>query len=137
MSNEISKLLNTDSLTTATLVEKAIKVHYYYTKQNEKNFNSQYDFSENAKTSLNSLNVTIERNGKDEFMVATSSISDSETAKNGYDFGESKNTISFANKKTAIQEIAEIYKEQGVPAEQAKQMTKNTLIISWSRYTPL
>lgn len=126
MSNEISKLLNTDSLTTAALVEKAIKVHDYYTKQNEKNFNSQYDFSENAKTSLNSLNVTIERNGKDEFMVATSSISNSETAKNGYDFGESKNTISFANKKTAIQEIAEIYKEQGVPAEQAKQMAKET-----------
>lgn len=63
MTNEISKHLNTDSETTAALVEKAIKVHDYYTKQNEKNFSTHYDFTDNDNISLNSLDVSIDRNG--------------------------------------------------------------------------
>lgn len=68
----------------------------------------------------------IKRNGN-EFTV-TSTVTSTETDQNGQSHSTSQSQqliLSFSNKKTALQELREMYKNQGVPDYAAKEMAKN------------
>ncbi len=75
---------------------------------------------------IDSVHSRIKRNG-DTFSV-TSTVTTTETDSNGNANSISSTqqlTLSFSNKKTAMQELTEMYKKQGVPESTAKEMSKN------------
>lgn len=140
-----------DSKTIDALIDKAEKVSDYYSKHNENNFTHNMKFdetqllhdeygklltymdSESNSHQIIPQNVsnTIERNGKDEFAV-TSTVK-------GIDYvhifgGNSEDRpisdtkelkLSFSDKKNSLNQLAELYKKQGIPEDIAKQMSKD------------
>lgn len=151
MTDILQKSLSvSDKKTIDALIEKAEKVSDYYTRQDEKNFSFDYQFSkldfdmtnpeivsgmlrtdENGNTftqklPLDNISNDIERTGKDEFMVQ-STVQTVETDKDGKEYVSSdkqKLVLSFSDKKNALNQLTELYKKQGIPEDVAKQISK-------------
>ena len=147
-----SQLHITDENTQNALIDKAEKVHDYYSKESLDNMSASYTFSksdfnmskpENVKnmlrkdeygntytkeTPISDMNSRIERDNKKEFTV-TSTVRTVETDEAGEHYTSSDTRtlhLSFSDKKNAIKELTDMYKEQGVPDRIAKQMAKET-----------
>ena len=78
------------------------------------------------KQPLERCSTTIERNGSDSFAVKSTAFA-VEYDQNGvaHDISKEQNLVlSFSNKKTAQQELKEMYISQGVPESAAKDMAK-------------
>lgn len=139
-----------DQKTIDALIDKAEKVSDYYEKQDEKNFSYNYEFSksdfnmsnpetvsgmkrtdENGNTftkklPLSSVSNSIERTGKDEFTVK-STVQTIETDQNEKEYSSldtQRLKLSFSDKKNSLNQLAEIYKKQGIPEDLAKQISK-------------
>ena len=154
---EMAKVLEnqlhiTDEQTKNALIDKAERVHDYYSKQNTANMSASYTFDksdfdmsdpdvtkgmlrtdENGKTftkqtPISDMNSRIERDNKKEFTV-TSTVRTVETDEAGEHYTSSDTRtlhLSFSDKKNALKQLTELYKEQGVPDHIAKQMAKET-----------
>lgn len=143
-------LLIDDKKTIEALIDKAEKVSDYYSKQDEKNFKFEYKFSKsdfdmkNAETvsgmvrtdengntftkklPLDSVSNDIQRTGKNEFTVqSTVNILETDKDENEYISSDKQQLVlSFSDKKSALNQLVEMYKKQGVPEDVAKQMSK-------------
>ncbi len=142
-----------DTETADALVDKAEKVTDYYTSQNAENLSSQREFeksdfdmtdpdvvdnmsrvNENGdfltkKLPIDSISNIIERNNKDDFTV-TATAGFSETDKDGNMFTSSTTqtlVLSFSDKKNAAEQLADMYRKQGVPDHIAKDMAKDVI----------
>lgn len=98
-----NNLLIDDKTIIKALIDKSQKVADYYSQQDKKNFNLDYEFNGN------SILTDIQRTEKDEFIVES---------------GKQKLKLSFSDKKNSLNQLAEIYKKQGIPEEIAKQISK-------------
>lgn len=141
----------TDKNTLDALADKAVRVTDYYQRQNEENFSLDYKFEkkdfltdrpeamdgmlrtdENGNTFAKTLPVSgisnsIERTGQDSFTVE-SSLEIVETDQNGETYSTFDNrtlVLSFSDKKNAVAELTEMYREQGVPEHIAKPMAQD------------
>lgn len=78
---------------------------------------------------INSISIEIHRKGNS-FITKSTTIA-TETDQNGetYSIPQTQQLVlSFANKKTALQELKEMYKSQGVPEAAANELAQNTLM---------
>ena len=115
-----------DIKTTDALIDKAEKICDFYAKQDSKNFSHRVEFdeteiirkySESLQLMPKSVETSIERNDKNSFTIKA-------------DFTGTDNTdtqellLSFSDKKNSLNQLAELYKKQGVPEDIAKQMAK-------------
>ncbi len=141
----------TDRNTLNALADKAVRVTAYYQRQNEENFSLDYKFEkkdfltdgpeamegmlrtdENGnifakKLPVSGISNSIERTGQDNFTVE-SSLEIVETGQNGETHSTFDNrtlVLSFSDKKNAVAELIEMYREQGVPEHIAKPMAQD------------
>lgn len=98
-----NNLLIDDKTIIKALIDKSQKVSDYYSQQNKKNFNLDYEFNGD------SISTNIQRTEKDEFTVES---------------GNKKLKLSFSDKKNALNQLTELYKKQGIPEDVAKQISK-------------
>lgn len=140
----------TDDQTVAAMVDKAVKVNDYYSKQAEENFVYDKTFDKNdfdlshpelygamhrtdadgnafvKKLPVDDVTCDIERDGKDSFTVS-SAVTTIEYAEDGTaidNVASGTLTLSLSDKKNAIADITNMLKNQGVPEVNAKQIAR-------------
>ena len=106
-----------DAATINAMVDKAVKVNDYYSKQAEENFVYNKEFK-NEDLPVDGVSCDIERNGKDSFTVNSKVSGNIEHAEIG------TATLSLSDKKNALSELTAIFKKQGIPEANAKQIAK-------------
>lgn len=139
-----------DAATIAAMVDKAVKVNDYYSKQAEENFVYDKTFDKNdfdlshpeiygamhrtdadgnafvKKLPVDDVACDIERNGKDSFTLS-SKVTIIEYAEDGTAIEHAEHgtaTLSLSDKKNAISDITDMLKNQGVPEVNAKQIAR-------------
>lgn len=152
MSEAIQNELHiTDKKTVDALVDKANKVHDYYSKQDEVNFSHDYKFSKSdfdmsnpnvvsdmkrtdddgiiftKQLPISEINNQIERNNKREFtVISTAKTMEINEHDEHYTRSDTQTLhLSFSDKRDSINQLKEIYQKQGVPEHIAKQMAKD------------
>lgn len=115
-----------DDQTVAAIMDKATKVNDYYSKQAETNFSYNKTFESNEKLPVDDVACDIERNGKDSFTVSSTATivkyAEDGTAIKHAEHGTA--TLSLSDKKNALLELTDMFKKQGIPEANAKQIAK-------------
>ena len=137
-----------DKAVASALIEKAEKVSDFYERSVTENLNHSLEFKESdiisgqTRTFVDekhavhqiipqSAESTIERNGQDSFTVkstvtGTDQIRTEDRKYEDQPVSDTKELkLSFSDKRAALQELSEMYKEQGLPDEAAEQMAKD------------
>ncbi|MBR5180240.1 MAG: hypothetical protein IKW90_15800 [Lachnospiraceae bacterium] len=127
MRNEIKKMLGvTDIREQDALIAKAEHISQVNAKYRGINGEIQdlhehnMDFSDNDEVGIDSISTNIERKNSNFFEIE-STVKSADTNMNG----TKKLSLSFSNKKNAIQQLKELYVSQGVSDKTAKEMAKN------------